>query len=184
MTRLQRTAILTIALSSLIPALNGVSVLSAQTPSGEGRVSQPARVVQRIGSAEVSIVYNRPTARGRELFGGLVPWDSVWNPGADEATRIELSEDLLVAGQRLPAGRYSIWVTPRRSDWTIEFNSEWDQQHRPYPEGSDVLTIRATPEDAEHMESLAFYFPISHPDSAVLAFHWGERRITLPISKP
>ncbi|MQA90178.1 MAG: DUF2911 domain-containing protein [Gemmatimonas sp.] len=53
------------------------------------RVSQPARVTQRMGSTEMTIVYNRPTARGRDLFGALVPWDSIWNPGADEATRIE-----------------------------------------------------------------------------------------------
>ena len=182
MSRLHRAVFLSLALTALVPALHSTAGLGGQTPSGEGRISQPARVVQRLGPADVTVVYNRPTARGRALFGGLVPWDSVWNPGADEATRIELSDDLTVAGQRLPAGRYSIWVTPRQGEWTVEFNSAWDQQHRPCPRGSDVLRIRVAPEEAEHMESLAFYFPVSQPDEAVLALHWGETRLAIPIS--
>lgn len=168
----------------LVLAIAPRGEVSAQTPSGVDRVSQPALVVQRFGTAEVRVVYNRPTARGRELFGALVPWDSVWNPGADEATRIELSEDMIVAGHRLAAGRYSIWATPGPDEWTLEFSSSWDQQHRPYPSGTGVLTIEVEPHPAEHMESLAFYFPTATPAGGVLALHWGEVRVLVPVEKP
>lgn len=82
-------------------------------PDGSDRGSQPAEVRQRMGGTEIGVVYNRPSARDRTLFGELVPYDSIWNPGADEATRIELSDDVLVEGERLPAGKYSIWAIPR-----------------------------------------------------------------------
>lgn len=157
--------------------------IASQTPYDEWRRSMPALVVQRIGSTEVSVVYNRPTARGRELFGALVPWDSIWNPGADEATRIETSADILVEGERLAAGRYSIWVIPRPEEWTVILSNSWDVQHRPFP-GDEVLQFQVTPQRAHHMESLAVYFPAADVDEGVLAIHWGETFVPIEIRRP
>src|SRR5688572_10199070 len=85
-----------LTLGTFNPATAQDPAIVAQTPYDEWRRSQPARVTQRMGSTEVTIVHNRPVARGRELFGALIPWDSIWNPGADEATRIEVNEDVLI----------------------------------------------------------------------------------------
>lgn len=148
-------------------------------PDGSGRVSQPAVVRQRMGSTEIAVVYNRPSARGRELFGGLVPYDSIWNPGADEATRIESSHDVLVEGKRLPRGTYSIWAVPRPDEWTIIFSRAADVFHEPYPEGRDALRVAVRPRAAPHMESLAFTFPVAARDSAELHFHWGQ--VVVPL---
>ena len=157
----------------------------AQTPYADYRVSQPARVTQRVGPTEITIVYNRPTARGRDLFGALVPWDSIWNPGADEATRIEVDGDILVEGERLAAGRYSVWAIPQQAgEWTLIFSTAWDVQHRPYPDGREVLRISVSPSVASHMESLAFYFPMADAESAVLALHWGTTVIPLSLRRP
>jgi hypothetical protein len=156
----------------------------AQTPSGDWRRSQPARVVQRMGSTEVTVVYNRPAARGRELFGALVPWDSIWNPGADEATRIELDEDDLIDGQHLAIGRYSVWAVPRPEEWTLILSRAWDVQHRPFPAGEDALRLRVRPRGGSHMESLAFYFPVADADSAVLVLHWGETVVPITLRRP
>jgi len=72
------------------------------------RKSQQGTVAQMIGETRVSIVYNRPVARGRELFGALVPYAKEWCPGADSATTITLSGDVLVAGQPLAAGEHPL----------------------------------------------------------------------------
>jgi len=174
----------TIAARIPTPAVAQDTPIVAQTPSGDWRRSQPARVVQRMGSTEITVVYNRPTARGRELFGGLMPWDSIWNPGADEATRIEVDQNVLLDGQLLRAGRYSIWAVPRRDEWTLVFSRAWDVQHRPYPAGQDALTLRIRPRPAAHMESLTFYFPVADADSATLVLHWGETMIPISIRRP
>jgi hypothetical protein len=150
-------------------------------PSGEGRKSQPARVSQRLEDAEVTVAYSRPVARGRELIGALVPYGEIWNPGADEATRIELSHDVTIAGQPLPAGKYSLWAIPDPKEWTLIFSRAWDVEHIPYPEGEDALRIRVLPQPGPHMETLGFYFPMVDADSAVLVLHWGETAIPLPL---
>src|SRR4030095_16997151 len=72
--------------------------------------SQAGAVSQRIANTELTITYSRPVARGRNLFGGIVPYGDVWNPGADQATAMAVTRDILVNGQTLPAGKYSIWV--------------------------------------------------------------------------
>ncbi|MEX2467834.1 MAG: DUF2911 domain-containing protein [Gemmatimonadota bacterium] len=163
--------------------LTAIVALSAcgRLPDGSDRGSQPAEVAQRMGSTEIRVVYGRPMARGRELFGGLVPYDSIWNPGANEATRIEISEDVLIEGERLPAGKYSIWAIPRPDSWTLIFSDAHDVFHIPYPEGRDVLRMEVEPRSAPHMESMSFDFPMADRDSADLRFWWGELMIPLRL---
>jgi len=150
-------------------------------PDGSDRGSQPAEVAQGMGSTELRVVYGRPMARGRVLFGGLVPYDSIWNPGANEATRIEISEDIMIEGELLPAGKYSIWAIPRPGDWTLIFSEAHDVFHIPYPEGRDALRLQVEPGSGPHMESMSFDFPMADRDSADLRFHWGELMIPLRI---
>lgn len=159
----------------------GVAACGGGLPDGSDRGSQPAEVAQRMGATEIRVVYNRPSARGRELFGALLPYDSVWNPGADEATRIELSDDVTVNGEPLAAGKYSIWAIPRPDRWTLIFSDAHDVFHTPYPEGRDALRLEVSPRRAPHKESLSFYFPMALRDSADLHFHWGETEIPLRI---
>jgi hypothetical protein len=165
----------------LLPLLVLVVASCDRMPSGEGRKSQPARLSQRLGAAAVTVVYNRPVARGRELFGALVPYGEIWNPGADEATRIELSQDTEVEGRRLPAGTYSLWAAPGPQEWTLIFSRAWDVPHTPYPEGEDQLRVRVRPQRGSHMESLGFYFPVADADSARLHLHWGETVVPLRL---
>lgn len=150
-------------------------------PDGSSRVSQPADVRQRMGSTELRVVYNRPSARGRTLYGGIVPYDSIWNPGADEATRIETNRAVTIQGEPLPAGRYSVWAIPRPDEWTVIFSRAWHVFHEPYPEGLDALRIDVRPRRGPPVETMAFYFPIATADSAELHLHWGETVVPLRI---
>ena len=168
-------------LASLLLAVLAAAGCDA-VPSGAKRKSQPALVVQRIGAAKVTVTYNRPSARGRRLFGGIVPWDSVWDPGADEATRIETSRDLLVEGRPLPRGAYSLWAVPDSAEWTVIFSRAADVYHTPYLGAErDALRLPVRPLRGPHVETLAFYFPVATADSAVLHFHWGETVVPLRI---
>jgi hypothetical protein len=157
-----------------------VAALPAQT-----RKSQPATVMQAIGATQVTIVYNRPGARGRKLFGELVPWGKVWCPGADQATTIAVTRDVLVAGQRLPAGKYSIWAIPGPAEWTLIFSKAADVFHIPYPgPAQDALRVTLKPQAGPFMEALAFYFPAADADQALLYLHWGETVVPVPLATP
>jgi hypothetical protein len=81
--------------------------------------SQAAAVSQRIANTEITITYSRPVARGRALFGKLVPYEQVWNPGADQATAIALTRDVHVNDRSVRAGEYSLWAIPRPDMWTV-----------------------------------------------------------------
>jgi len=112
--------------------------------------SQRGTVSQMVAFTNISIEYGRPVARGRALFGALVPWDSVWHPGADSATRIRFSRDVVIEGHPLRAGEYSLWLIPREhAPWTVIFSRAAHVFHKPYPgDGRDVLRVDVTPERA------------------------------------
>ena len=145
------------------------------------RRSQLATVAQMIGDARVEIIYRRPVARGRDLFGALVPFGDIWSPSADSAAVFTTTKELQIAGAKLPPGRYSLWAIPDRDSWTLIFNSVTPVFHLRYPQGKDVLRVHAKPRAADHMETLAFYFPMVDEDSAVLNLHWGKTVVPFAI---
>jgi hypothetical protein len=147
--------------------------------------SQPAAVSQRIANTDVTVTYSRPVARGRTLFGALVPYDQTWNPGADQATAIAVSRDVQMNDRPLPSGKYSLWAIPRPGLWTIIFSKAAEVYHTPYPgEDQDALRLEVRPEDGPHMEVLTFYFPAVEGKDAVLRLHWGEVMVPLAIRVP
>ncbi|MEX2271933.1 MAG: DUF2911 domain-containing protein [Vicinamibacterales bacterium] len=150
-------------------------------PIEKVRKSQAAAVSQRIANTEITITYSRPVARGRELFGTLVPYEQVWNPGADQATAITVTRDVHVNDQVLAAGKYSVWAIPRAGVWTVIFSSAADVYHTPYPgESHDAIRLDVRPEAGPHMEALMFDFPIVEGKDATLRLHWGE--VIVPLS--
>jgi hypothetical protein len=153
---------------------------SGQTPPA----SQHGTVTQRINTTDVSIAYDRPVARGRVLFGdsAVVKYGALWTPGANRATVLELSRESRIAGQRVPAGKYSVWTVPGREEWTLVLNRTWDTHHAIYPgEADDVMRARIKPVAGSHMETLAFYFPVVEAYRAVLHLHWGTLILAISI---
>lgn len=148
--------------------------------------SQRGSVTQNVALTEIAVTYGRPVARGRVLFGTLVPWDSVWHPGADSATRISLSRDIRLEGRAVKAGEYSIWLIPRDGrPWTFILSRASRVFHTPYPGAAeDYLRVDVTPESASHVESLAIYFPSVIKDEAIMRIHWGETALPIHITAP
>ncbi|MFL5620233.1 MAG: DUF2911 domain-containing protein [Gemmatimonadaceae bacterium] len=172
--------------------LAGVALACAAAPiRAQGYpFSQRGSVTQHVAHTTVTIEYGRPVARGRVLFGQLVPWDSVWHPGADSATRISFDHPVRLEGQAVKAGEYSVWLIPRASQpWTVILSRAAHTFHKPYPGAArDAYRFDVTPESGPHMEALAFYFPSVMRADAVLRIHWGETivpiRVTAPYSPP
>ena len=148
--------------------------------------SQRGSVTQMVAFTEISVAYGRPVARGRALFGALVPWDSVWHPGADSATRITFTHDVVLEGKPLRAGEYSLWLIPRATrPWTLIVSRAAHVFHKPYPgERFDVLRLDVTPEQVSPVESFAIYFPEVLRDEAVMRLHWGTTALALHIKAP
>ena len=168
--------------------ISASTVYSASCSAQGFPFSQRARVDQTLAFTDISVVYGRPVARGRVLFGdsALVKWNNVWHPGADSATRVSFSHDVKLEGQDVKAGEYSVWLIPRSSaPWTFILSRAAHVFHQPYPgEASDVLRVDVASERGSHMETLAFYFPVVLRDEAVMRIHWGETIVPLRIKAP
>jgi hypothetical protein len=175
-------------LLSAIVAAGAVANSAAQSDRGQPqkgpKPSQHGTTSQRINETTITVAYSRPVARGRELFGKLVPFGRIWCPGADDATTVEVSTDVKVDAQDLPAGKYSIWAEPQPDQWTVMFSKRHAVWHTRYPEGQDALRLQVKPRTGSHMETLAFYFPIVDGRKAELVLHWGTVVVPFAIEVP
>jgi len=169
-------------------ALAALAVACTRVDAQGYPFSQRGSVAQTVAFTDISIEYGRPVARGRKLFGdsGVVKWDAVWHPGADSATRITFSHDVVLEGKSLRAGSYSLWLIPRASaPWTLIVSNAAHTFHRPYPgEQHDVMRVDIAPERGGHMETLAYYFPSVIRDETVLRMHWGDTMLPIRIQAP
>ena len=160
----------------------------AQQPAAVPGVkpSQHGTVTQRVAATTITVDYNRPVARGRDLFGALVPYDKIWCPGADNCTTLAVSTDVKIEGQDLPAGTYTVWARPGAEKWTIILNRAHPVFHTRYESVADrdLLKLEIAPRAGSHMETLAFYFPVVNGKHAELALHWGTVVVTLGIDVP
>src|SRR5687768_158425 len=147
--------------------------VAAQQEKPKIKPSQHGTVSQQIADTVITIDYNRPVARGRELFGKLVPYGRIWCPGADDATTVEVSTAVTVEGKALPAGKYSLWTEPNADQWTVIFSKSANVWHTRYPEGQDALRVQVTPRAGSHMETMAFYFPAVDGRTGELVLHWA-----------
>lgn len=160
------------------------SPLPAQEREGPP-ASQHGVVAQTVNRTTITLEYDRPVARGRDVYGGVIEWDVVATPGANRATWIDFSTDVTVEGEPVAPGRYGVWHIPHESEpWEIILVREWDTHHSFFPFEGEALRVRVPAESGEHMETLAFYFPTVGPYEAVLRLHWGTTVIPLSIGVP
>ena len=171
-----------VTLTTVVGAVSDSSHIEAQESNPPPQASQHGIVAQTVNRTVITLGYDRPVARGRELFGALVEYDAIWTPGANRATWVDFSEPVKLEGNALDAGRYAIWMVPKETEpWEVIVVSDWDTDHGIFPFGAEVFRTMVTPEAGAHMEVLAYYFPVVGPYEATLRFHWGSTIIPLQI---
>ena len=133
-----------------------------------------------MGITDIAISYNRPVARGRELFGtgGIVRPGRVWHPGADSATTISFSRDVSIDGHDLAAGRYTLWTIPPPESlqpWTVIFSRALGVWHTPYPgEASDVLRLTGRRRTGRAHGSAGILLPCGNAGFGIAAAPLGQ----------
>ena len=117
------------------------------------QVSPAAAVMQEVGISRVKIHYHRPAVQGRKIWGDLVPYGKVWRLGANEATVLEIPHEAKINGNKIAAGKYSLFAIPSADSWTFVVNKVPDQWGAfSYKQEQDVLRFQAKPEAAPHRE--------------------------------
>jgi len=146
------------------------------------RVSPKAGVFQTIGITDVNVSYSRPGVKNRKIWGELVPFNKVWRAGADEATKITFSTDVIIEGKKLPAGAYGFFAIPGENEWTLIFNKIADQWGAfTYNESEDALRIKAKPVANSNHDWLLYSFTEMTPTTAQLNLIWEKLKVSFKI---
>jgi hypothetical protein len=168
-----------------IPLVAVLLTAAAAFAAAQPKPSEHGTVSQTVDGTVITIEYDRPVARGRDsLFGKVVKLDSLWTPGANWATTIEASKDIQLEGHAVPAGKYSIWMIPRREgDWTVVLSRATRRFHSQRPEpADDLVRFEIGPAQAPHAEVLTWSFPLVTPTGTTLLFQWGTTAVPLRIT--
>ena len=167
--------------TSLFPNDWDVEAVAAPAP----RPSQMRLARTSLGDAYVKVHYSSPRKRGREIFGGLVPYGQLWRTAANEASEITLTAALSVGGQALPAGTYSLFTIPGEQTWTVIFNRGLGQNGTgSYNADEDALRVQA-PAMMMDKSYEAFAIAFEATDTgADLVLMWDRTRVAVPLARP
>tara|TARA_R110002050_G_scaffold110427_3_gene222637 strand:- start:5055 stop:5558 length:504 start_codon:yes stop_codon:yes gene_type:complete len=146
----------------------------------EKRASPLVEKTESVDNVEVKIQYGETSAKGREIFGNLVPYGKVWRTGANEATVIEFKQDLKLNGQLVKAGKYSLFTIPGEEKWTVIINSIWNQWGAyNYDESKDILRFEVDSKQIDKHEKLS----LGITEEGSFQLMWEETAIEFTISK-
>ena len=184
--------------SAIFSMLAGAAILFSVETKAQltlPATSQEAEVTQRVGITDITIHYNRPYKRGREIWGGIVPYGfnvsnfgaqrpAPWRAGADYNTTIEFTHDVKFEGKNVKAGKYALFMAPKENgDVTIVLSSNttsWGSFF--YDEKEDILRVDVTSKDVENSrEILTYEFNTVTPNSTTATLHWDKKEIPFKI---
>ncbi len=160
-----------------------VSSAFSQNKENKVRLSPKAEIMQIVGFTEVRISYSRPAVKNRKIWGEVVPYNTVWRAGANEATKFTFSSDVMIEGKILKAGSYSFFIIPSKTDWTLIFNKIADQWGAfQYNEAEDALRIKVNPKKInQHHEWLTFEILKTGDYSAIISLIWGKLKVEFNV---
>ncbi len=153
-----------------------------QTPAP----SPLAELSQKVGLTDVTIVYSRPSAKDRDVFGTLVPYGNVWRTGANAATTIEFSDNVVVMGKELKAGKYSLYSTPNKDKWTIYLNSNWRKWGQTEAdEGETLVSFEVASYSVKPaVESFTIGIDDLRNNDASIVISWATTAVKIPFAVP
>jgi hypothetical protein len=149
--------------------------------------SPKATLIQTVGLTEVGINYSRPSAKGRTIFGDLVPFGKLWRTGANENSTISFSDDVIINGKTLVKGKYAIFTIPKADNWEIIFYTQTDNWGIPevWDETKVALKANAIPELTDrNVESFTFGINNLDLNFAMLEFFWEKTYVALKFEVP
>jgi len=174
---------LDVVLLGAAPLIPAGAALAQAPPLVLPKESPRATVSQTVGLTNVSVTYDRPAIRGRRIWGGLVPYDSVWRAGANENTVVSFSSPVRVDGKSLAAGRYGLHMIPTPREWTVVFSREasaWGSFS--YDSTEDALRVRATPSPGDMHERLTYTLDDPTDSTVVVTLRWEKLAVPVEIA--
>ena len=146
--------------------------------------SSSQTIVQGFGLGTITLTYSRPNVKGRKIFGYVEPYDKVWRTGANSATVIKFSDDVIIEGHAVPAGEYGLFSLPGESQWTIILSKKPQQWGAySYNEADDFLRFTVKPVKLQQpVETFALQFENMYPTSGELHLLWENTALNIHLT--
>jgi hypothetical protein len=159
-----------------------LSIITCYSQPHFPELSPKGLVKQKVGFTTIEINYERPAARGRRIFGELVPYNKLWRTGAGNCTKIKFNQSVVIDGKRINAGTVSLLTIPGPTDWTIILNSDTTLHGiRSYSQSKGLIRFHVNPEkSSRHYESLTIDIDVI-PNNAALYISWERTQIHFTI---
>ena len=153
------------------------------------RVSPASVIEQMVGLTEIEVQYSRPSKRGRDIFGNVVPFGKIWRTGADNCTTINFSTDVVIDSQTIQSGKYSIFSIPNKQSWDIILYSDIDLWGVPRDWDDDKIVFKSTyktnkPDINSIDETFTISFLNITNNDADMTFSWDGLSVTVNIIVP
>ena len=161
-----------------------LAVATAAVPAFAGALGgggTGARVSQQVGTTEITVSYDSPSAQGRRIWGGVVPYDRLWVPSTDHPLAIQFSEDVRVADQLVPSGSYRLTGIPGRTRWVLLLEAEAASSPGA-PRPPAAIRVTAPVKAAPFRERLTFLFSDVGGERASLDLEWERIRVSIAIT--
>lgn len=164
-----------------------ITQFSAQAQIKIPQASPRATTNQMVGLTEVELNYSRPGAKGRPVFGNLVPFGKLWRTGANENTTVSFSDDVIIDGKTLKKGKYALYTVPRIESWDVIFYSTTDNWGLPQEFNEANVALRTTVKEealSKPVESLTINVAGLDTSSAYLEIFWENSYVALKFEVP
>ena len=173
-------------MGAVVSGLVQISNAHAQATAIAFPAASPACTLkQRVGLTDITVVYSRPSVKGRDIFGGIVPYGVVWRTGANQATTLTFSTPVKLEGHEIPTGTYSLFTIPGRDEWTIIINKNANQWGAfQYTNKEDLLRFQVTPVTLRDtsIETFAIEFNHIRDESALLELVWDKTVVPIHLT--
>ena len=161
------------------------------TISGFSQVRMPAPsptqfIRQNFGLSSIELTYSRPGLKGRNVFGTIVQYDSLWRTGANSATKIKFNDPVEILGHKVDTGSYAIYTIPHKNgEWTFILNRGFDNEGASgYKESEDVFRGKIkSSKTTNKVETFTMQFSDIKPESCVLSIMWDNVVVNVPIKE-
>jgi tetratricopeptide (TPR) repeat protein len=176
-----RRIVAALVIAGLLAGARGAKAQSAML--NLPRLSQHARLTQRVGITDITLDYHRPLVGGRKIFGGLQAYGQVWRAGANENSTIEVTDPVTIEGQPLAKGVYGLHMIPGETSWVVMFSrnaTSWGSFT--YDKAEDALRITVKPRAIENQEALTYDFDSLTANSAVITMRWEKVAVPFRVA--
>ncbi|ALI97978.1 DUF2911 domain-containing protein [Rufibacter tibetensis] len=148
--------------------------------------SPSSTIKQNIGLADVTVEYSRPSMKGRKIFGDLAPYGRLWRTGANASTKLTFSEEVMLEGNKVPAGTYALYTIPGEKDWTVVIHKNtkhWGDGGKDYKAEEDLVRFKVTPKKtAEKTETFTINFANLTNNGGTMQIMWENTLVPVKIT--